>query len=150
MCGGGWPKLPWGLDAFVLALPYLLFYEAIGWWVIPAYIGAVIGVRLGHGRGFHYRLPFKEGSDPEKVEWLIDSTQDVYTRKFLIMYLTGLAVTFALGLILTLHGHILAGFVIYVSGMLKSVAYMLPETWHSELARGFFLGLGVALAYMVI
>lgn len=150
MSGGGWPKLPYGLDAWILAAPYLLFYPAIGWWVILAYLGAVLGVRLGHGRFFDYDLPFKVGSEPEKIEVLIDDSLAVKTQKILGMFLTGWAVTLALGFILNIYGFLLAGFIIYVSGMLKAVAYFLPETWHAEIARGFFLGCGVVAAFLVL
>lgn len=150
MAGGGPPKLPYGLDAWLLCAPYLLFYPFIGWWVIPAYLIAVLGIRLGHGRGFTYNEPFKIGSTPEKVEWLIDDSLPVKTQKILIMFLTGFAVTLTLGFILNIYGHILAGLIIYSSGMLKAVAYFLPRTDWAELVRGFFLGLGVVLAYMVI
>jgi len=150
MAGGGWPKLPYGLDAWILAAPYLLFYPAIGLWILPAYLGAVLGIRLGHGRFFQYKQPFKAGSEPEKIEFLIDDTLPVYWQKFMGMALTGFAVTLTLGFILNLYGFIAAGLIVWLSGALKAIAYMLPETWHSELLRGAFLGLGVALAYGMI
>lgn len=150
MAGGGWPKLPYGADAWLLCAPYLLFYPAIGWWVILAYLGAVLGIRLGHGRFFDYDLPFKVGSEPEKIEVLIDDSLPVKTQKILGMFLTGWAVTLTLGFILNIYGFLLAGFVIYVSGMLKAVAYFLPRTDWAELVRGAFLGLGVVAAYLVL
>ena len=150
MAGGGWPKLPYGLDAWLLCAPYLLFYPVIEWWCLPAYLIAVLGIRLGHGRGFSYNEPFKIGSTPEKVEWLIDDTLPVKTQKILIMFLTGWCVTLGAGFALMLHGHILAGLIIYASGMLKAVAYFLPRTDWAEYARGAFLGLGVAVAYGII
>jgi hypothetical protein len=148
--GGGKPHLPLGLDAWLLCAPYLLFFPVIGWWIVPAYLGAVLGIRLGHGRGFTYNEPFKIGSEPEKVEWLIDKSLPVKTQKILIMFLTGWAVTLTLGLILNIYGHILAGLIIYASGMLKAVAYFLPRTDWAELLRGFFLGCGVVAAFLVI
>jgi len=150
MNGGGWPSLPYGADAWILAAPYWLFFPAIGWWVIPAYLIAVLGIRLGHGRGFTYNEPFKIGSTPEKVEWLIDKSLPVKTQKILIMFLTGWCVTLGFGFALMLHGHILAGLIIYASGMLKAVAYFLPRTDWAELVRGFFLGCGVVAAYLVL
>jgi len=148
--GGGWPKLPYSPDAWLLCAPYWLFFPVIGWWCLPAYLIAVLGIRLAHGRGFNYKLPFKVGSTPEKVEYLIDDSLPVYWQKFLIMFITGWCVTLGFGFTLMLHGHILAGLILYASGMAKSIAYMLPETWHAELARGLFLGLGLSIAYMLI
>ena len=150
MCGGGWPKLPYGLDQWLLAAPYLLFYPVIGLWVIPAYLTAVLGLRLGHGRGFDYNLPLKEGAEPEKVEILIPKSLPVYTQKILIMALTGLAVTLVCGVTLAFHGFYIAGVILALSGALKAVAYFLPKTEWAELARGLFLGLGVVTAFVVI
>ena len=149
MAGGGWPKLPWGLDQWLLALPYLLFYPAIGYWVILGYLGAVLGLRLGHGRGFNYNEPFKTGSQPEKVEILIPKSLPVKYQKILIMALTGLAVTIVLFSILILSGHILSGLILAVSGTLKSIAYFLPRTEWAEYTRGFFLGCGVYFGLML-
>lgn len=150
MAGGGWPKLPFGLDQWLLALPYLLFYPVIGWWVIPAYLGAVLGLRLGHGRGFDYKLPFKVGSDPEKVEWVIPKSLPVSVRKFLIMALTGLCVTLILAVLLLAYGYLLPALIVALSGIAKALAYFLPMTEQAELSRGFFLGLGVVAGYMLI
>ena len=150
MCGGGPPKLPWGLDAWLLAAPYLLFYPYVGWWVILGYLGAVLGLRMGHGRGFHYNLPFEIGSEPEKIEVLIPDSLPVYWQKFLIMAGTGLAVSLALSIILSLNGYILPGLVLALSGTCKALAYLFPRTEHSEYRRGTFLGLGVALALWIL
>jgi len=150
MAGGGWPKLPWGLDAWLLALPYLLFWGAVGPWAILGYLGAVLGIRLGHGRGFDYGKPFKEGSKPEKVEILIPSSLPVKYQKILIMSLTGLAVTLVAAIVLASHGHWLSALIIAISGAAKSICYLLPKTEWAELARGFSLGLGVYIGFMVI
>lgn len=149
MCGGGWPKLPWGLDQWLLALPYLLFYPVIGWWVVPAYLGAVLGLRLGHGSFFHYGLPLKEGRTVEKIEYIMPKSLPVWTYKVLGMFLTGLAVTLVLSLCLAIQGHFLASIVLAISGASKAIAYFLPRTEWAELARGFFLGLGVYFGIML-
>lgn len=150
MCGGGPPKLSWGLDQWLLPLPYLLFFPYISWWVIPAYLGAVLALRSGHGRGFDYHLPFKVGSEPEKIEWIIPKSLPVKIQKILIMALTGLCVTILTTLALALHGLWLAAFLLAISGILKAIAYFLPKTEWAELARGFFLGCGFVAAMMVI
>lgn len=146
MNGGKWPiDLPYGLDAFVLAAPYLLLYPMIGWWVVPAYFGAVVGIRLGHGRGFRYNEGFKPKSVPEKVEVLIPSNLPVWAQKALIMALTGLAVVLVAAIALAFHGYLWQAVVLALSGVLKSAAYLLPKTEWAEYARGAFLGLGLAI-----
>lgn len=143
MSGGGWPKLPWGLDQWLLALPYLLFYPALGWWVILGYLGAVLGLRLGHGRGFWYDRPFKEGSTPEKIEIFIPKNLPVNIQKILIMVLTGLAVTIVLAACLLLHGYWIASLIVAISGAAKAFAYFLPKTEWAELTRGALLSFGI-------
>jgi len=147
--GGGWPKIPYGLDQFILALPYLLFYSQIGLWVIPAYFSAVLALRSGHGRGFDYHLPFKPGSEPEKVEILIPDSLPVKYQKMLIMALTGLAVTVLPAILLVTHSFWLCGTVLALSGALKFAAYFLPRTDWAELTRGLALGCGVYFGLML-
>lgn len=148
--GGGWPKLPYSPDAWLLCAPYFLFFPAIGYWTIPAYLGAVLGIRLGHGRGFDYHLPFKPDSKPERIEVLIPSNLPVYWHKALIMLLTGLAVTLVASVVLAFHGYLGASAILALSGALKTASYLLPKTEYAEIARGLFLGLGVVLAYGMI
>jgi len=148
--GGGKPDIPWGLDAWLLPLPYLIFTPQLGWWIIPAYLFGVLGIRLGHGRGFHYNEPFEIGSKKEKVEYLIPSSLPVYWKKFLIMLLTGLGVSICVGLSLSLTGHVASGVLLGLSGMGKALAYFHPKTEVSEYLRGAFLGLGVFIAYLLI
>lgn len=147
---GGQPHLPFGLSQWLLCAPFLLFYPWLSWWVLLAYIFGVAGARLGHGRGTHYDEPFEPGSSPERVEAFIPQNWPVYWQKFSIMFLTGVVVTLCIGLCLILHGYIASGIVLLVSGALKAVAYMTKKTEPSEYLRGAFLGLGVAIAYMVM
>lgn len=149
-CGGGKPKLPLGLDQWLLAAPYLLFYTHIGYWVIPSYLLAVLGLRLGHGRGFNYKEPFKPGSQPEKVEFLIPKNLPVYVRKALIMGLTGIAVCLIAAISLAAHSFYLAALILALSGALKAVAYLAPKTEISEYLRGGFLGLGLVIVLYLI
>ena len=150
MCGGGAPKLPWGLDQWLLPLPYLAFWGVLGWWIVPAYLGAVVGLRMAHGRGFRYFEPFKPGSDKELSEYLIPQSLPIWIQKFLIMFLTGWAVTLVLSVALMLHGHYLAGVVLAASGAAKSCAYFAHNTETAELLRGFALGVGFVAALWVI
>lgn len=150
MSGGGEPKLPWGLDQWLLSLPYLIFIPQVGYWIVPAYLSAVLGLRLGHGRGFHYKIPFEPGSEPERVEAVIPDSWPVYWQKFSIMALNGLAVTLMLAIVTLCHGYVLSGLILALSGALKSLAYMTRKTEDSEYLRGAFLGLGLLLAYLLI
>ena len=150
MSGGGKPKLPWGLDQWILPLPYLLFWPVIGWWIVPAYLCAVLGLRLGHGRGFNYNQPFEPGSKPERVEALIPNDISVWCRKFLIMVLTGLAVTLGTSLALLHSGEYFPSLLLFFSGGAKALAYLSPKTEISEYLRGSFLGLGVFLGYLAL
>lgn len=150
MCGGGRPRLPWGLDQFLLAAPYLLFFPQIGYWVILGYLGAVISIRTGHGSFFHYSLPLKEGRTVEKVEYIMPKNLPVFWYKALGMFLTGIGVTIATAVALAFQGFYSAGAILALSGALKAVAYLLPKTEYSEFLRGGFLGLGVAISHMLI
>lgn len=143
MAGGGKPKLPYGLDAWILSAPYLLLWGDIGLWAVPSYLMAVLAIRTGHGRGFQYKVPFEADSKPEKVEALIPDNLPVYWQKFLIMFITGIGVTIIPAIVLIGYGYILAGVILAVSGAAKAVAYMTSKTETSEYLRGSFLGIGL-------
>ena len=66
-CGGGWPKLPWGLDQHIYALPYAF----LGWFLLDnadlywgwvaggtflSYATAFLAKRTGHGQ--YMALPY--------------------------------------------------------------------------------------------
>jgi len=73
--------LPFGLEQWLYAAPYsvvtfiALLPTVMSWhiWALSALAGAtaLIGKRLGHGRGISIGEPMKPGSKPEKVELLI-------------------------------------------------------------------------------
>lgn len=150
MAGGGWPKLPYGLDQWLLAAPYLLFYPVIGWLVVPAYLGAVLGLRTGHGSGFYYWEKFKKNRTVEKIEKIISGALSYHVQKVLIMALTGLAVTLTCSILLLFHGYGLAALILGISGIGKAACYSLPKTEWAEYARGFLLGCGFVAAMMVV
>lgn len=148
--GGGKPNLPWSLDAWLLALPYLLLWPMIELWVIPSYFVAVLFIRTGHGSFFNYRRPHKEGRTVEKIEYIMPKGLSVYWYKFLGMFLTGLGVTLVASIALAAHGHFLFALILALSGAAKSVAYFLPRTEWAEYARGAFLGLGLFMVLLPI
>lgn len=173
MCGGGNPELPFGLDAWFYALPYLLFLIPIcGWYALIGYAGAVLGKRLGHGRGISLGIPTMIGS-PEKIEVLISWAQKyttIYEYKALILGATGIAATIASTVLLAIWGHPWAAAIIFWSGALKALAYVIgwdifpdnkdptndfPAELNSateigEFLTGFFAGLGIALALIFV
>jgi len=71
--------LPLGLEQWLYAAPYsvvtfiVLLPLVVSWhiWALSALAGAtaLIGKRLGHGRGISIGEPMKPGSKPERVEW---------------------------------------------------------------------------------
>lgn len=145
MHGGGWPSIPYSLDAWILAAPYLLLYPMIGWWVVPAYFGAVLSIRTGHGSFFHYTRSHYPDRTPERIEIIMPKSLPVWAYKALGMALTGFGVTLIPAIALASYGYYIEALVIALSGLLKAVAYILPNTEHSEYARGIFLGLGLAI-----
>lgn len=146
MCGGGPPKLPWVTDQLIYALPYAFIASPAGPWAVLAYAGAVLGKLTGHGRGISLGEPMKEGSKPERLEYLILWLQPylpVYWYKVLILSVTGLAVT-ALPSVVLLPLDPRASVLILLSGLLKAPAYMLgwkigkKPTEIGEFLTGFF------------
>ncbi|PZQ44866.1 MAG: hypothetical protein DI551_09195 [Micavibrio aeruginosavorus] len=100
MCGGGPPKLPWGLDQWIYALPYMLIsipatasmiiilYNADkaskgkyafvikppAMIAVAPFVGAFLGKRTGHGGGMDLGTNAKEpghGREPEALEFFI-------------------------------------------------------------------------------
>lgn len=144
---GGNPKIPLGLAQWLLAAPYLIFYSQLGFPVIGAYLSAVVFLRTGHGRAFHYQLPFKPGSKPEKIEAIIPDFWPVWVQKMSIALLTGLGVTLVLSVSLAIMGHYASAGILALSGALKASAYAVRSTERAEVLRGVFLGCGVVGAW---
>lgn len=153
MSGGGWPKLPLGLDQWCYALPYLLIcWPVAGLWSILPYICAVMGKRTGHG-GFMDLGRWKRKRDEERLEFIIrhlkgkipDSRYD-----FIGLAITGVSVSFVPVLVL-LASNPVHSFVLLVSGAAKAVAYWIGwefapnPTETGEVLTGAFAGLGIAL-----
>jgi len=123
---------PWNQIAF--ALPYAWFaYQQVGYWAILVLIFTTLGTITGHGRGFNNDT--LQG-DPETLEWPISWMQlyvPLQFYKFMIMVMTGLAISLPAGLA-TLNP------VLALSGALKGVAYYITrDTRVSEFLTGLFL-----------
>ncbi len=152
MCGGAPPKMPWGLDQWLYALPYLLislpaaltlatvlsvkkenrkYFWAIVWAIaLLPYAGAFIGKRTGHGGGMDLATNNKEpddGREPEKLEYLIlwlHGKIPQYWYDALLLAITGLAVTLIAGVMMSFINP-LWGAVLALSGLTKAPAYMI-------------------------
>ncbi len=154
MCGGAPPKLPWGLDQWIYAIPYFAicapagtaFIAAIfadrdfdrkprlkiyeGLFLLLPYSLAFTGKRTGHGGGMDLGHNNKEpgaGREPERLEFLIAPLHGKiaqYWYDALLLAVTGLAVTLVAGLIVCFV-NVTAGLLIIVSGPLKALAYMI-------------------------
>lgn len=130
MCGGGKPKLPFGLDQWVYALPYglcLATFSPIG--AILSYIAAVGGKRTGHGQ-YHgragYVAPLEEQEQLDFiVKWFFGPDTGGYWRKQFGLAITGMAVTLVCGIAYGIEFDALRGAAIAFSGASKVLAYML-------------------------
>lgn len=142
MCGGMKPKLPWGLDQWLYALPYGLLPGAALWALNPyvavglgllSYIGAFLGKRTGHGGGLDLGTWTKPRGD-ERLEFLIKPLHGKipeYWYDALLLAVTGLAVSLvASAAIATVHP--LAALPTLVGGLLKPLPYMLGWKLHPK------------------
>lgn len=80
MAGGGWPKLPYGLDQHIYALPYAILGGIMTWTVgmnpfgilagsALSYATAFLAKRTGHGQ---YFLPFSaQRVEAERLDFLV-------------------------------------------------------------------------------
>ncbi len=151
MCGGAPPKLPWGLDQWFYAMPYMLIgLPALGaiaaamelnsrtrkyaYAILPVtYFSAVTGKRTGHGGGLDMGNSDKEpgdGRDPEKLEYLILWLHDKMPRYWydaLLMAITGVAVTIPAGIVVSFLNPGMGVF-LALSGLSKAPAYMIGWT----------------------
>lgn len=136
MCGGGKPKLPYGLDQFVYALPYAIFPVHFLLAVL-SYAGGVLGKRTGHGQYFHLSAP-RSACPPENDERFdfivrfffgpdIDGRKNRYWRNFFGMTLSGLWPVLVATIALVLSGYVLAALIVLIGGLLKAPAYAVSQ-----------------------
>lgn len=143
MCGGAPPKLPWGLEQSIYALPYMVAAlpatVTFGAWafsrtreresfksaIILPYLCAFIAKRTGHGGGIDLGTSTVPRKD-EKLEVLtrpLRGKLSEYWYDALFLSVTGLAVTLLAGVCIAVVAP-LSGLLILVSGLLKGPAYM--------------------------
>lgn len=176
MCGGGRPALPFGLSQWLFPAPYIpLLVPHIGWWAVLAYLGAVLGKKLGHGEYMDLGS-WKQPVSPERVDFLVQDltgTPDTWNspcRDYVGLIIDGLAVTLWPALALACAGQIWAALTLFSSGSLMSVAYDLgwyifsvgnsdptgfPKDLNSatawgEFYTGLFCGFGVAVVAVTL
>lgn len=159
MAGGAPPKLLYGLDAWLYALPYAIICLP-SFWSIPAYLIAALGKRLGHGRGISLKAPLI--GEPEKIEWLtiwVKPYIPVYWYKVLILSATGLVCSLVAGIIcgswiIALSGLLkgpayMIGWAIYPKGTGRGIKYLNEATAIGEFLTGF-LCIGVLLGFRLL
>ncbi len=136
MCGGGKPKLPWGLDQWIYALPHGALGYAVNPWLIPlSYFVAFFGKRTGHGQWFDLgtSAPHNEGTGkkPEKLDFIVrffmGKDNGSFKRDMVGMTVSGLAI--ALGSVLTLAftGHFLMAALVALGGAMKGLMYAVGQ-----------------------
>ena len=154
MCGGGWPKLPWGLDQWIYALPYAGVYFLLPWaWYINLPVAAAayglgfLGKRMGHGQYFHLNYSPRENEEQdEKIDPFVSlffgkdlggHGRKRYWRGVFGLSITGLICALGAGVALGVAGHYIASAVILAGGIAKAGAYMLGWWAYSQVkARG--------------
>lgn len=133
---------PRPLNQIAFAVPYAwVTYQTIGFWAVAVLAVTTLGVLTGHGRGFNNDALQGE---PETTEYLILWLQPympLSLYKFLIMSITGLAITLWAG-IATLNP------LLALSGILKGVAYFITrDTRVGEFFTGIFLWGSLAILF---
>lgn len=128
MCGGGPPRLPYGIDTYIFCIPFALVGLLISPWAgIASYAFAVLGKRIGHGRGISLKEPMKPTSEPERVEvvslWLIDKIP-TYWYKCLVLLLTAFVQNIGLSVCLVFVNLVFA-VLFFLSSIFKPIAYMI-------------------------
>ena len=135
MCGGGWPKLKWGLDQWLYALPYgLVFLPFAPLASALAFVGAFLGKRTGHGQ-YHGRAGKVVAKDEQErldfiVRFFFGEDTGQYWRKQFGLAVTGVAVTLAPGILYAVEVDALTGAFLAVSGASKTLAYMIGYYVH--------------------
>ena len=153
MAGGGWPKLPWGLDQWLYALPILLFWPLIGYWAIPAYITLAITKRMGTRQYLDGGTWTGTIRKPNNIDFLISWLKESVNPKtydFIGNTLLGLIQVIIASIILMAHG--LEGYALLFGGAMRGFAHAIgwgsdvkEGSIYGEILSGAFVGYGVWL-----
>lgn len=172
MCGGAWPRLPWGLDQWLYSIPYALIVLGATDSVLLTlliFIGVVIGKRVGHGSGIDLGRAQKIEPPRNLLDSLISKIcwkRPPYQRDIIFLAATGQMTTFLPALVVSFI-NLPAALALAVSGALKGPAYMIgwaiyPQgsgrgiaglneaTAMGEFLTGVFAYLGIVLALALL
>lgn len=163
MCGGGNPKLPFGLDQHIYATPYLLLSVLINPVIafnscllhFFSYFTALLGKRQGHGQYFDLgkwtkkikaekidpivRLFF--GKDPNTIN---DNVPGNKNRDKFGLTLTGIVCGMGISVAAFLSGFIAMGIIYLVFSSTKGIIYWFSDKYNHQL-NDIFLELGIPL-----
>lgn len=122
--------IPFGLEQWLYAVPYLLIFTG-SLWGIPALIGAAIGKRTGHGQYIQLGyLPRQNFENDEALDFIVkffmgEDKGGNYWRCVAGLAVTGLAVTLLPGILYACVVNPSVGLAIGFSGVLKAPSYMI-------------------------
>lgn len=149
MCGGGAPKLPYGLDQHIFALPWGAVGLILGIWfvdlsfyMIPSYVttfviaygSAFLGKRIGHGQYFDLATSLKHIT-AEKIDFLLrpffgkdaattgNPENSSYIRDLVGLSLTGTVVSLGISILAFIAGHYLFFTILLLTSTAKGVVY---------------------------
>ena len=142
MCGGMKPKLSWGLDQWIYALPYGALPTVALWALNPfvaaglgflSYAGAFLGKRTGHGGWMDLGTWLKERSD-ERLEFVgkfIRGKIPEYWYDAIMLSVSGVAVSLVASASIAVVNP-LAALPTLIGGPLKPLPYMLGWKLHPK------------------
>lgn len=140
MCGGGRPRLPWGLDQWLYAIPYALVVLFANLTVIGGFtgalalVGAMLGKRTGHGQYLSIGRRRQPPALDEKLDFIVrffmgPQRRPDRKRDLVGMLVTGTAVGLLPALFLVAGGHVAAAALVLLSGSAKCLGYWFGDRW---------------------
>lgn len=162
MCGGGWPKLPFGLDQWVFALPFgLVIPLLLGFSLsntsvlvlsLVSYLGAVLFKRKGHGQWMDVgNMPYNPDGR-EDLDYLValffgpdkgfEESRDLFG-----LAVSGLSIHLGLVGALLYSSFFVGAAIVALGGITKTVAYWIgwslfePYNPHTNPEKTKFYGL---------
>lgn len=164
MCGGGWPKLPYGLDQWLYAVPHgivgYLATEKYGWWAVlgclGAYFCAFLFKRTGHGQYFDLGTTTKllvKASGKLNVErvdfivsWLMGPDPNTvregpgsFRRDYLGMCVTGILLSLGTSIALFTGAYWQLALIVLSAGATKGLWYYIGTFLEKANIRAFGL-----------
>lgn len=171
MAGGGWPHLPSICDQLLYALPILFFWPFTGFWTLAMYASLVWSKIMGTRQYLDMGYDTDPIREPNNVDFLIRWLKphiSGYWYDAVGNTVIGLVGVIPIICILCIHGYGLSAMYIGIYGILRGLAYVIgwslipnynnpnfPKgiqyaTEIAEYLSGGLMGLGIALAFMVL